>query len=95
MEAAIGPIYDAAQILEDPQYQARESVTKVPDPEFGSIRMQNVFPRMSRTPGRIRFPGARIGQHQDEVLAELVKAGRMKPEVAERLKAKLSKTAKK
>jgi len=95
VEAAIGPIYDAAQILEDPQYQARESVTKVPDPEFGSIRMQNVFQRMSRTPGRIRFPGARIGQHQDEVLAELVKAGRMKPEVAERLKAKLSKTAKK
>lgn len=95
VEAAIGPIYDAAQILEDPQYQARESVTKVPDPEFGSIRMQNVFPRMSRTPGRIRFPGARLGQHQDEVLGDLVKAGRIKPEVAERLKAKLSKPAKK
>ena len=87
VEAAIGPIYDAAQITEDPQYLARESVTKVPDPEFGTIRMQNVFPRMSRTPGRIRFPGARIGQHQAEVIGELERAGKITPETAARLRA--------
>ena len=87
VEAAIGPIYDAAQIVDDPQYKARESVTSVPDPDLGTIRMQNVFPRLSRTPGRIRFPGARLGQHQDEVLDELVAAGKLKPEVATRLRA--------
>ena len=87
VEAAIGPIYDASQIVDDPQYKARESVITVPDPEFGQIKMQNVFPRMSRTPGRVRFPGARLGQHQDEVIGELEKAGKIKPEVADRLRA--------
>ena len=88
VEAAIGPIYDAAQILEDPQYKARESFTTVADPELGAIKMQNVFPRMSRTPGRIRFAGPRVGQHQDEVLSELEAAGKIKPEVAAKLRAK-------
>ena len=87
VEAAIGPIYDASQILEDPQYLARESVTSVPDPELGQIRMQNVFPRMSRTPGRIRHAGARLGQHQAEVIGELEKAGKITAEVATRLRA--------
>ncbi len=87
VEAAIGPIYDASQILEDPQYLARESVTSVPDPELGAIKMQNVFPRMSRTPGRIRYPGARLGQHQAEVIGELEKAGKITAEVAARLRA--------
>ena len=93
VEAAIGPIYDAAQIVEDPQYLARESVISVPDPELGELKMQNVFPRMSRTPGRIRFPGARYGQHQDEVISELEKAGKLKPEVATRLRAMAAKGA--
>jgi formyl-CoA transferase len=39
--------------------------------------MQNVFPRLSRTPGTIRFAGARIDQHRDEILAELRAAGHM------------------
>lgn len=87
VEAAIGPIYDAAQILEDVQYLARESVTKVPDADLGSIRMQNVFPKMSRTPGRIRHAGPRMGEHQDEVIRELLAEGKISAEVAERLRA--------
>ena len=86
VEAAIGPIYDAAQIVEDPQYLARESVTTVPDADLGPIRMQNVFPRLSRTPGRIRHAGPRQGQHQSEVLAELEAAGKISPEVAQQLR---------
>ena len=90
VEAAIGPIYDAAQILDDPQYRARESVTAVADPDLGRIRMQNVFPRMSRTPGRIRHPGARIGQHQEEVIGELERSGRITPDVAAELRAAMA-----
>ena len=70
-EAAIAPIYDAGQILADPQYQARDSVTTVADADLGPLRMPNVFPRLSRTPGRIRFAGARIDQHRQEILDEL------------------------
>jgi formyl-CoA transferase len=87
VEAAIGPIYDAAQILEDPQYLARESVTTVADPDLGPLKMQNVFPRLSRTPGRIRHAGPRLGEHQEEVIGELERAGRITPEVAARLRS--------
>jgi formyl-CoA transferase len=87
-EAAIGPVYDIAQIFEDPQYIARESITTVEDEDLGPLRMQNVFPRMLRTPGRIRHAGLRIGRHQGEILDELVARG-LSPEIAERLKAKV------
>ena len=43
----------------------------------GADGRQNVFPAMSRTPGAIRFPGARIDQHRDEILEELRIAGRL------------------
>jgi formyl-CoA transferase len=71
VEAAIAPIYDIEQIFNDPQFQARESVTRVDDEDLGLVRMQNVFPRLSRTPGRIRFAGPRIDQHRQEIIDEL------------------------
>lgn len=80
-EAAIAPIYDVEQIMRDAQYVARESVTTVPDEDLGPLRMQNVFPTLSRTPGAIRFAGARIDQHRDEILAELRAKGRLGDEV--------------
>ena len=67
-EGAIAPVYDVAQIFEDPHFQARRDVIEVPDGELGRVRMQNVFPFMSRTPGEIRHAGARLGQHNDDVL---------------------------
>jgi crotonobetainyl-CoA:carnitine CoA-transferase CaiB-like acyl-CoA transferase len=76
-EAAIAPIYDIEQIYEDPQVQARDTITTVQDEDLGPLRMQNVFPRMSRTPGGIRFAGARIDQHREDILAELRARGRL------------------
>ena len=67
-----GLIYRATDILEDPQYRAREMVQRVFDPALGrDVPMPGVVPRLSRTPGRIRWAGAAIGAHTDEVLAEL------------------------
>lgn len=74
-QAAIAPVYDIGQIFEDPQFSARESVITVPDEDLGPIKMPNVFPRLSRTPGRIRHAGPRQGQHTQEVLDELREAG--------------------
>lgn len=67
VEAAIAPVYDIAQIFQDVQYEARPSIVSVPDDKLGAIRMQNVFPFLSRTPGRIRHAGARLGQHNEEI----------------------------
>jgi formyl-CoA transferase len=55
-------------MLEDPQFQAREAIVTTDHPVFGPIRMQNAFPRLSRTPGAVRWPGPALGAHTDEVL---------------------------
>jgi crotonobetainyl-CoA:carnitine CoA-transferase CaiB-like acyl-CoA transferase len=66
-EGAIAPIYDVAQIFADPQFEARRDIVAVPDEELGPIRMQNVFPILSRTPGEIRHAGPRLGAHNAEI----------------------------
>jgi crotonobetainyl-CoA:carnitine CoA-transferase CaiB-like acyl-CoA transferase len=70
-QAAIAPIYDAADIVRDPQFAALDSIITVPDDELGSLKMQNVLFRMLGTPGRVRWSGRRLGQDTDAVLAEL------------------------
>lgn len=69
--AAISPIYSIADIAEDPQYNALDSIISVDDPELGPVKMQNVLFRMSETPGEIRWSGPRLGEHNGEVYGEL------------------------
>jgi crotonobetainyl-CoA:carnitine CoA-transferase CaiB-like acyl-CoA transferase len=70
-EAAIAPVYDVRDVMADPQYQALDTVTEVPDPDLGPLRMQNVLFRLSETPGAIRWAGRAHGADTDSVLAEL------------------------
>jgi crotonobetainyl-CoA:carnitine CoA-transferase CaiB-like acyl-CoA transferase len=70
-EAALAPIYDISQIVEDPQYLAREAILRVPDPELGSVLMQGLVAKLSETPGEIRTTGPELGAHTDEVLGEI------------------------
>lgn len=69
--AAVAPIYDAADVIADPQYQALESIVTVDDPDLGPLKMQNVLFRLSETPGAIRWTGAGPGAHNNEVYGEL------------------------
>jgi crotonobetainyl-CoA:carnitine CoA-transferase CaiB-like acyl-CoA transferase len=68
--AAVAPIYDVADIFADPQYQALDTITAVKDDDFGTVRMQNVLFRMSRTPGTIRFTGRAHGADTESVLRD-------------------------
>ena len=68
---AAGRVYRAPDMLADPQFQARESVVEVAHPVFGKVKMQNAFPRLSETPGGVRWPGPALGEHTDAVLAEV------------------------
>ena len=77
VEAAIAPIYDIEQIFNDAQFIARRSITTVEDEDLGPVRMQNVFPTLSRTPGSIRRAGGQIDQDRQEILDELRAAGRL------------------
>jgi formyl-CoA transferase len=70
-QAAVAPIYDAADVVRDPQFAALESIITVPDAELGPLKMQNVLFRMLGTPGRVRWSGRRLGQDTDAVLGEL------------------------
>ncbi|MFF3321797.1 CaiB/BaiF CoA transferase family protein [Streptomyces sp. NPDC002889] len=70
-EAAIAPVYDVRDVMDDPQFKALDTITEVPDPELGPLRMQNVLFRLSETPGAIRWAGRPHGADTDEVLAEL------------------------
>jgi len=62
-------VFRAPDMLADPQYAAREAIVETPHPVFGAVKMQNAFPKMSATPGRVRWPGPALGQHTDEVLS--------------------------
>ena len=66
-----GRVFRAADMLADPQYQARDAIVEVAHPVFGSVKMQNAFPKMSETPGSVRWPGPTLGEHTDAVLGEL------------------------
>lgn len=67
---AAGRVYRAPDMLDDPQFAARESIVELPHPVFGAVKMQNAFPRLSDTPGAVRWPGPGLGEHTDAVLRE-------------------------
>ncbi|QLJ00930.1 CoA transferase [Streptomyces sp. NEAU-sy36] len=70
-QAAVAPVQDVRDVLADPQYRALDTVTTVPDPELGPLRLQNVLFRLSETPGAIRWAGRPHGADTDAVLTEL------------------------
>jgi formyl-CoA transferase len=63
-----GKIFRAPEMLEDAQFKARESIIKVMHPLYGEVAMQNTFPRLSDTPGKVQWVGPELGQHTDEIL---------------------------
>ena len=67
-EAAIAPVYDARDIVEDPHIRETEMLVEVPDEDLGPLLMHNVMWRMSETPGRIRHTGRALGADTDSVL---------------------------
>lgn len=71
VNAAVAPIYSIEDIVEDPQYQALDSIVSVDDPELGAINMQNVLFRLSETPGEIQWSGPKLGEHNEEVYEKL------------------------
>ncbi len=70
-EVTIGPIYDIAQIVEDPHVLERELIADYPDPDMGAFPMHHVVPRLSGTPGAIRAPAPELGEHNRALLAEV------------------------
>jgi len=66
-----GKIYRAPEMLADPHFKAREAIVEIDHPRWGSLPMQNVMPKLSKTPGTIRRHASQsIGQDNAEVYGE-------------------------
>ncbi|MGE0259048.1 MAG: CaiB/BaiF CoA transferase family protein [Alphaproteobacteria bacterium] len=69
-EVTAAPVYDIDQFLADPHVRQRGIVVEVPDADLGRIAMHNIIPRLSETPGRLRMPAPRLGEHTAEILGQ-------------------------
>ena len=67
----IAPVYSVDQIFRDPQVIAREAITRVPDEDFGEVRMQNVVPRFTNDPGKVRSTAGALGADNTNVYGAL------------------------
>ena len=68
-----GRIYTAPDMLQDPHFKAREAIIDTPTEDWPNLKMQNVFPKMSKTQGEVRWTGPKeLGAHNEEVYGELL-----------------------
>jgi len=78
LEAAVpaGRVYRGPEMVADPHFAAREAIVDVPHPRWKGLKMQNVFPKLSETPGAIRSVAPQsVGEHNAEVLGGLLGIG--------------------
>ena len=66
--AAVAPVYDARDVVEDPHVRATKMLTTAKDAVLGDVLMHNVMWGMSATPGRIRHVGRELGADTDDIL---------------------------
>lgn len=69
-----GRVYQAPDMLQDPQFAARQAIVRCMHPDLGAFPMQNVVPRLSETPGQVRATGPRLGEHSAQVYRDVLGA---------------------
>ncbi len=67
----VGPVCSMADLLDHPYTKGRDVVVEVEDIAMGSLPMHNIVPRLTGSPGGFRRPAPALGEHTDEILAEL------------------------
>ena len=70
-EVPAGRIYNVADIVADPHYQARGMILDADLPGGATVKMPGIVPKLSETPGSVNWQGPALGQHTDSVLGEL------------------------
>lgn len=65
-------IFTIKDIFNDPHYRARRMIVDAPDEHLGSIAMADVVPRLSETPGAVRYAGGDVGRNTREILRSLL-----------------------
>lgn len=68
-----GKIFKAPDMIDNPQFIARQSIVKVEHPDYDKLYMQNVTPKLSKTPGAIKWAGpTKMGQHNVEIYGDIL-----------------------
>ena len=67
-----GKVYRAPEMLNDEHFQARDAIIDVPHAQWEGLKMQNVFPKLSSTPGRVKWAGPALGEHNTDVYRGLL-----------------------
>jgi succinyl-CoA--D-citramalate CoA-transferase len=71
-DVVAGRVNDISDVLGDPHVAAREAIATLLDGTLGSVRMPAPVPRLSETPGRIRWSGGEMGAHNKDVFEGLL-----------------------
>lgn len=66
-----GPVNSVAEVFADPQIMQQEMMLEVDQPGFGIVRMLGFPMKFSASPCRVLRPAPGLGEHSDEILAEL------------------------
>jgi formyl-CoA transferase len=67
-----GKIYRTPEMLEDAHFRARQAIVSTRHPKLGELKMQNVAPKLSATPGGVRSPAPELGEHNADVYGGLL-----------------------
>ena len=71
--AAVAACYNIKEIFEDEHFKSRKNIIAIDDQELGGpLKMQNIVGNFSRTPGKIKHTGPKLGQHNYEILVEML-----------------------
>ena len=70
--APVSLIYSMKDCFNDPHYQARGNIVEMQHPKFGTVAMPGIVPKMSKTPGEIKWIGPKLGEHNDDILTGLL-----------------------
>jgi len=69
-EICVTPVYGLEEALQDPHNRARGMIVEVEHPEYGRISQIGIAPKFSSTPGSVRTPAPKPGEHTEEILRE-------------------------
>ncbi len=66
-----GPVNTLDKVISDPQVIHRNMLVQIQHPTAGIIKVPGIPVKLSKTPGEIKTPPPKLGQHTKEILQEI------------------------